>query len=1085
MNDKKFTNTENIGTLKSGVVPMVSYCNLGVKKDGTPVYPKTVKEGVIANDTTKLKHVPFGGAMLHTKGIKEGHNKGAEGMIFPFIDPRLWYYDKNNMVENNVTTGGVLFLDIDHFDYMDGVVEHFEDYVQLLPDLMSVVYSWSGNGLHVYFITDNLTPDEYAKSVVHHFVAFYIATKKILGDEAAAQMPKRIINDKVEKVCDPSCTAFTQREFLAYSPVVRWNEWATKVVYDSKTVKGIDEVLKDDSWSELSGKQNPIDYTKIDYTPADCEYEVRGISDDITAPYIDHHERWTLFRSLVHLFGDTDELWKQWERCAKLIPERNGHNAKYYIEVPRKENWLRGDGPLSIKMLRNFGYDVVRVNKYVVAGGYENATTLTGDLTGYKVIDVALGDGENEYMSKYTSIFLDNATTYNYIASPTNTGKTNFVKNLQNEGYIADLCYPMTSTRDGKGGKNIITTADVKENTLVEYQNTSLTFIDDTLCRIMEVCPPPEKKRDYLFIDESHTIITDASYRSATMTKMIGDLSQWYEHIFYMSGTTWEEYKFIDHPTIFNVTKVQPVRTSLTWYNYTPKSTKEGLYSYDQHLKQHILQNYNKGIKTIVFANYSKAKVSKICDKLIKQNIRTGIYSRATKQSNTVKKVNEENIMSDSIIIATNYMSVGVEIKEGLDYDYVFTDSGITAQQIQQVKERSRTGNIHISIYHNTEYEPEDFPLKEECEKQLTHLNSNDTDIRNIARSLLHLDNSPKKEMQSRFFTYDQTTDLYSFNEMSYDLNAHEHSMSDKANKKDYIFDYFTKRGVKCDEHNIQVSKYTVSRKVDNQLDSDYIMEHYNELCNYVDSLGEFASMNDFIREYDTTTKMQPKFEGGFYYFNNTNFVINVINVLMQFPDKAERLLQHFKENNTQINMKELNDYKMLSELLSHNDTIRPVIKHTINTMKKHTDLSLTDKKQILSIIDEELQYVQRSKKLKFDDMSEDLVSAINKLLQVIIRTTIKQCIIYPDMLQSNYEVVLTYITIDDVFADLLEDKRDNTDKGVAIIIDDTPYDSIKDACEELGWNYETFRKIRSRHKNKKQFTYKGHTVVMNDGLSK
>ena len=180
--------------------------------------------------------------------------------------------------------------------------------------------------------------------------------------------------------------------------------------------------------------------------------------------------------------------------------------------------------------------------------------------------------------------------------------------------------------------------------------------------------------------------------------------------------------------------------------------------------------------------------------------------------------------------------------------------------------------------------------------------------------------------------------------------------------------------------------------------------------------------------------------------------------------------------------MKELNDYKMLSELLSHNDTIRPVIKHTINTMKKHTDLSLTDKKQILSIIDEELQYVQRSKKIDMSDIeNKDIVAIMTKLLQVIIRTTIKQCIIYPDLLKSNYEVVLTYITIDDVFADLLEDKRSNADKSVAITIDDTPYGSIKDACEELGWNYESFKTTRTRNKHKKQFTYKGHKVVVSD----
>ena len=1090
---------DNIGVLKSGVVPLVSYCNLGTYEDGNPVYPKTVKEGVITNDTTKLKHVPFGGAMLHTKGIKEGHNKGAEGMIFPFIDPRLWYYDKSNMVENNVTTGGVLFLDIDHFDYIDGVVEHFEDYVQLLPDLMSVVYSYSGNGLHVYFITDNLTPAEYAKSVVHRFAAFYLATKKILGDKAAAQMP---INSDGKKVCDPSCAAFTQREFLSHSKAVRWNEWATITNYEGEALKAIKEVLKDDRWRELQGKINKTRYftniqksenpsAKTEYQSKEHKYKVLEIKEPVNPPYIDHGGRRQLFFALRTIYGVGDELWKQWERCAKLIPEEH-HSTREFLKYPTddgqgwyKEKELGFLYPDQFEVLRIYGYTVVDVADLDVPDGYNNYTTLTGDLSGYTVVDVSLK--ENEYMSDYLDTFISNATTYNYIASPTNTGKTEFVKNLQDKGYIADLCHPMTSTRDGKGGKNIITTKDVNENTLVEYQNTSMTFIYDTLGRIMDVCSTTTaKKRDYLFIDESHMFITEYSYRDRAISKLLGDLSQWYEHIFFMSGTTWEEYKFMKNPTIFNVTKVQPVRTALVWYNYTPEKTKEeGLKSYDQHLRQHLLNNHRKGIKSIIYTNRNTTKMAKICDKLKQYGVRIGEYNSKTKHSKSVNSVNELNTMKDyDVFIATKYMSVGVEINDKGYFDYIFTDNDINAQTIQQVKERTRKGGICITIYRDTQYEPDEMMTREDCLAFVEHLNSPVQQTRNFLRIAWKIDCGIAK-YKKVLYTYDQTTDLYSFNDKAYEIYAQQYRLSREGNQKDYIFDYFSNRGINCKEHDIQVSKYTVSRKVDNQLDSDYIMEHYTELCSYVDGLGEFASMNDYIREYDTTTKMQPKFEGGFYYFNNTNFVINVINVLALFPDKAERLLQHFKENNTQINMKELNDYKMLSELLSHNDTIRPVIKHTINTMKKHTDLSLTDKKQILSIIDEELQYVQRSKKLKFDDMSEDLVSAINKLLQVIIRTTIKQCIIYPELLQSKIEVVLTYITIDDVFADLLEDKRDNTDKGVAITVDGTDYSSIKEACEELGWNYESFKTTRTRNKHKKQFTYKGHTVVVNDELSK
>lgn len=87
--------------------------------------------------------------------------------------------------------------------------------------------------------------------------------------------------------------------------------------------------------------------------------------------YIDHYDRWRLFESLSRLF-EGEELKKEWEYCARLIPEVNGHNTQYYIDCPYKINdWdfkKNGDEYVDTELLKKFGYEVkmkqkIRINQ--------------------------------------------------------------------------------------------------------------------------------------------------------------------------------------------------------------------------------------------------------------------------------------------------------------------------------------------------------------------------------------------------------------------------------------------------------------------------------------------------------------------------------------------------------------------------------------------------------------------------------------------------------------------------------------------------------------------------------------------------
>lgn len=77
--------------------------------------------------------------------------------------------------------------------------------------------------------------------------------------------------------------------------------------------------------------------------------------------YIDHHQRWCLFCSLAKVF-DNEELKDEWTKCAKLIPEKNGHTTSYYINIPYESDWFdkleENKDVFNWKLLYKFGYHV-------------------------------------------------------------------------------------------------------------------------------------------------------------------------------------------------------------------------------------------------------------------------------------------------------------------------------------------------------------------------------------------------------------------------------------------------------------------------------------------------------------------------------------------------------------------------------------------------------------------------------------------------------------------------------------------------------------------------------------------------------
>ena len=97
----------------------------------------------------------------------------------------------------------------------------------------------------------------------------------------------------------------------------------------------------------------------------DWEILFQGNNISYKGPYMNHHERWYLFKSLAGLF-DKEKLKEEWENCAEQLPEGNNHTKMFYMNEPTKNNWYRlvdGNEYIDSDLLKQFGYDVKFINK--------------------------------------------------------------------------------------------------------------------------------------------------------------------------------------------------------------------------------------------------------------------------------------------------------------------------------------------------------------------------------------------------------------------------------------------------------------------------------------------------------------------------------------------------------------------------------------------------------------------------------------------------------------------------------------------------------------------------------------------------
>lgn len=350
-------------TVKAAVCPP-----LGYNRDGSVRNPRTGQE---------LKVKTLREIIYSQLDIPKSRNKGESGCVFPFE------YDTFYSIQDiDFQSSGVVFIDLDHVDsqILSKITENFQLLCSILPDLMCLHLSYSGNGLHLYFLSPVLNKDEYCKRVIMDCMRLDKTLSKHLNIEL----------DKA--VFDAHQVSIKQRFFLnrPKDSKIYFNDNAVPTSCDQNEADSI-IAAHIEEYPTLTSKWNSLNYAQ----PQEIQ-EIDFTNKTITPnnnrpPHLSHMDRMLLFNSLRVIFkDDKKKVLAAHQQCMKRMKYTSANNTQLTAAVnePIKNNWFSYREPhISMRLLSMF-YDIDELKEVESS-------------TGSQSIEYELNEEERILLSKY------------------------------------------------------------------------------------------------------------------------------------------------------------------------------------------------------------------------------------------------------------------------------------------------------------------------------------------------------------------------------------------------------------------------------------------------------------------------------------------------------------------------------------------------------------------------------------------------------------------------------------------------------------------------------------------------------------
>lgn len=325
-----------------------------------------------------------------------------------------------------------------------------------------------------------------------------------------------------------------------------------------------------------------------------------------------------------------------------------------------------------------------------------------------------LGDYFDEILSRITH------EKINILDVPAGAGKSEFAKKLAKLGKRVLLVLPYISVIKNKveNDETIINDFDVfygnKSIKDMEYGINAVTTFDKfSKANVDKI----SNMFDYIFIDESHLLFTSQYRIEATSSALkkikelyyISSTNQFASKLVLMSGTlTGEEFFFKNVGNFISVYK-KPHNKTMEFL--LCDDNLDGMTRLASKTKQLIEAGYRLLIPTNKGEIYTEKLIGMI-EYLMGRTIKYGYYKRSNTDQEICKLINEKATIADyEVVFCTNYLSVGVDIKDKFEFASIYLGK-FSGYEIEQFNARIRKKGIY-SIYCITIDENENDLLKE------------------------------------------------------------------------------------------------------------------------------------------------------------------------------------------------------------------------------------------------------------------------------------------------------------------------------------------------------------------------------------
>ena len=449
----------------------------------------------------------------------------------------------------------------------------------------------------------------------------------------------------------------------------------------------------------------------------DAEYEDSEVSipesGKITSYQGDvyYQLRYNVCNTLAAFFGEEGRQYAHIVLKSEACRNVNEVNGIYNCSLTTKKKPTK----FGLQILKQCGFQV-KIGKesqelLVADTKKELITLLKRASESINTDNVSLELGPTEYLGHYTDFLLEHfeAGKANLLVSPPGTGKTELVKSLSKEKRVL-LVLPYISVIDAK----VVRDNDLGENFDAYFGTAKVSDIKKGRSAVMTLdkfgridVDKIAYMYDYVMIDESHLIFT-SSFRLEAMANSLKNIKQLIEaskldefsaRVVMMTGTPTGEVPYFGFYKNLNEIQVRKKETRSKIAEFVICSDIRDMQA---KIAIEIAECLKKEKKILYPTNAGDVQAVKLVGMIEHQLGRTvkwSYYKKANCNSEMATSINENATIGDyELVLASNYLSVGIDIKDIQDFECIY-DASFAGYEIEQFNCRLRNIDIHSKIF--------------------------------------------------------------------------------------------------------------------------------------------------------------------------------------------------------------------------------------------------------------------------------------------------------------------------------------------------------------------------------------------------